>query len=581
MRSTVAVNGSGGPVKPVDAESLAAAALLAEETAPLPEKEEAPAAKKIQIHCPGCDHLFEVDSDMQGKNTRCPECGNVFRVPKIIEDKPADWRDAHKKKPSLAKVEEPAPAGVWEDQRKGVSAEAIRQAAADEYEEEEEPGERRFRLLKKVSYALTLIVMVVFTVMYITRTRVDNKREELMAKALGEIKESQPRPELLAALYRYDAEYQLNSAGKKREAVEAARRIFEEARGQLQQPQKIPDDEFDRKGMLLELGLAQTLCGGDLEEINKDQRLPWDKVQTEIRKTLILITDEDLRERAVALLARKLAEKEQGLRAIDIAKSCSSGDKEYLQLAGRVGIELYLAGNKEALTEVLKKTGQKATSPTLTALWLAVNPEGVEPPANIPHINPRALLPKPDERYAYAQGRALQGRISQALEIANASGDEVDRATARLLIAEAAIQMGKTSEAGPILDTFKSDKSLLARPWRMLRVVELSAQAGRMDVAQAVLDPMKGNPVEPWARLQMFRIKLAADPKQKADDASIQEIDANRLPAALAHAEAARRNIFVGENSYRRLTVEGLPKGTLRPFGYAGIALGEQDRNSK
>jgi tetratricopeptide (TPR) repeat protein len=586
MRSTVAVNGAGTPAKPVDAEAMALAAFAEEAPPPMAEVIETPAAKKIQIHCPACDHPFEVDSGMQGKNTRCPECGNVFRVPKILEEKPADWRDAHKQKPSLAKVEEPAPTGAWEDQRKGVSKEAITQAGAEEYEEEE-AGERRVRLFKRAFYTLALIGMIVFVVMYFTRSRVDNKREELMAKALAELKEAQVRPQYLAALFRYDAEYQLNNAAKKREAAETARKIFEEARGQLQQlsdKKESPETIVDRNGMLVELALSQTLLGGDLDEINKDLRLQWQSVQSEIRKTLNFITptEWDLRERGIGLLARKLAEKDQGFQAFQVAKNCSNA-AEFPELAGRVGIEQFLAGKKEVAEKVLKEAERispNAKSPALTALRMALNKDQQQAPTG-----PRLERPA---RLGFAEGKALQGDFAEAKKIAHATGAETyDLADALILVAKTAVDAGKTSEAGPILDEvagiFKSSAAtfLSRRPWQLLRVVELSTQAGKTDTANAVLDLMKGNPVEPWARLQVFRVKLAADPKQKSDYTLIEAIDANRLPAALAQAEAARRNTVVGDASYRRLTVEPLAKGTLRPFGYAGIALGEQDRGSK
>ena len=582
-KSTIPANGvpTSGPI---DAEALAAAAFSDEVKAQ--PKEEAQ-VKKISIACPGCENKFEVDSAMQGKNTRCPGCGHVFRVPKIIEDKPADWR-ANKSVPSLAKTTEPVPSGVWETQAKGVSVKSLKEAGVDVVEDDEDASERRLRRIKQLFYGLALLGMIAFVVLYLMRTRREGKEEKWMEMAVKEIdskEEGSKRPEFKAAIYRLAAEYRIRSF-KKREDLDESLKQLREARTLLQD---LPVAQVDRNGMLLELALAFTNLGGDLNEVNDEKRLPWEKVQPEIRKTLNLIsaTEKDLRIRSLRLLTRRLAGKDQGMLAYNIARSCTN-DTELPDMVGLVGIELVLAGKKDMAQQVLNKAPPTA-SPELTALWLALHPSEQKTPANFPQVPAATGALSRDARLAYAEGYALQGKIAEGRAIAESPGGTIfDRFDALLRVAAVAVETGKNDKAGPIIDYLVPllNSELKAKPpnaWVTLRLVELAARLNKMEAVQTALDSMKDESVKSWARLEVLRIKLASQPKARADETWVESIDRPEtaaLPAALARMEVSRHNAAAGETNYTR-SIEAFPKGTIRPFGYAGTALGAQDRNMK
>jgi DNA-directed RNA polymerase subunit M/transcription elongation factor TFIIS len=69
-----------------------AAAALAEQTATVaaPAKEKAP----IKFQCRYCDEEVEVSGDLAGKQTPCPECRRIIKVPLSAKTEPKDWRKA-------------------------------------------------------------------------------------------------------------------------------------------------------------------------------------------------------------------------------------------------------------------------------------------------------------------------------------------------------------------------------------------------------------------------------------------------------------------------------------------------------
>ena len=150
---------------------------------------------------------------MAGKNAQCPECRKVVRVPKLSEDKPADWRTTASNKPSLAKATEPAPAGVWDARVKGVSGEALKKAGAGS--REEKPGEHRIRRIKRTLYGAALLGAIALAAIWIRKSFKEGKQEHWMERAVAEIddkNEGSKRPEFKAAIHRYAGEYHVRSA---------------------------------------------------------------------------------------------------------------------------------------------------------------------------------------------------------------------------------------------------------------------------------------------------------------------------------------------------------------------------------
>ena len=87
-----------------------------------------------------------------------------------------------------------------------------------------------------------------------------------------------------------------------------------------------------------------------------------------------------------------------------------------------------------------------------------------------------------------------------------------------------------------------------------------------------------------WAGLEILRARLAGHTKQKAEEGWLElvvEPSKVNLATAIGREEFARHNAAAGETSYANLIEKSWPKGFIRPFGYAGVALGNQDRTIK
>ncbi|MCE9533333.1 MAG: hypothetical protein K8T89_19735, partial [Planctomycetes bacterium] len=261
------------------------------------------------------------------------------------------------------------------------------------------------------------------------------------------------------------------------------------------------------------------------------------------------------------------------------------------EMVGRVGIELFLMDKKDLAKQVLDK-GATGVQPAMTALWLGLNPDKGEP-ENTPHVSPPSEKGKlgvtREARLAYAEGFALQGKFADALKVADLQGaNSNDRLEALALIAAAALAMNKLDDAGPLLESIPGIiKNEMKGPppsaWLLARIAELATIAKKTELAATMLESIKDDEVRAWAKLDMIRVKLAAQTKQKADDSLLDALAEPKnapLAAGLARAEIARHQAALGDSAYQR-SVEIMAKGMIRPFGYAGTALGTQDRKMK
>src|SRR4051812_48601383 len=70
-----------------DVEALAAAA-FADAAAAAPAQPTGP----IAFICPYCDESVQVAAELAGKQTPCPQCRRIIKVPMPVQDQPKDWR---------------------------------------------------------------------------------------------------------------------------------------------------------------------------------------------------------------------------------------------------------------------------------------------------------------------------------------------------------------------------------------------------------------------------------------------------------------------------------------------------------
>ena len=114
---------------PANVEELVAAALTekpAAATAPAPPP-------TVDFTCFYCDAELKIDASLAGKQTPCPECKHIIKVPLLVKDQPKDWRAAETAGPTGARRDVgPAPEGAWGSTTSAgvVSRQALAEAGA-------------------------------------------------------------------------------------------------------------------------------------------------------------------------------------------------------------------------------------------------------------------------------------------------------------------------------------------------------------------------------------------------------------------------------------------------------------------
>ncbi|MCS7161073.1 MAG: hypothetical protein RMJ19_11430, partial [Gemmatales bacterium] len=202
------------PKKP-DLESLALAALglaggeakktgetvVAGETVAAP----APTVGPIKMTCSWCDHEFEVEGTLAGKQTPCPECRRIVRVPVPQAQSPRDWRQMAQR-PAAAALNQPRLEGEWgtATARSYVSAEALEEAEVLPVEREPlTPGQWALR----IGLIISVLVIAYVGYRWYTSYRIESRRHFWLAEAQAALQNERVAPELAAcvrlALMRY------------------------------------------------------------------------------------------------------------------------------------------------------------------------------------------------------------------------------------------------------------------------------------------------------------------------------------------------------------------------------------------
>src|SRR5262249_42084098 len=135
----------------------------------------------------------------------------------------------------------------------------------------------------------------------------------------------------------------------------------------------------------------------------------------------------------------------------------------------------------------------------------------------------------------------------------------------------------ESEDVTPALDLVEEElkKGTYFSPWLLVRLAELATQAGlaervtNLAGSEWIKDPaLRGRMQLP---VLLERLKGAGD---KVDDALFNAVTAESIASAQARLAIVRHAAQQGNNLAR----EGDSwDETLRPFGYAGIALGQQD----
>jgi hypothetical protein len=607
-----AANGSAKVAKPaakaaappVDAEALAAAALAddADAAKAVPEDQ-----RQVHMTCAICDHKWDVPWAMQGKNVLCPDCRHRQKVPEQKQAK-VDWRDPKAGRPSMAKVERLDDV-VSAGDASMVSGETLRKHVIKE-EIEPRPA---WHYVAGAAGALAVVAVAAFAVLSLRQNSKEGARDDYMARALADLQDAKetalsPKqaPLFRAALQIAAGEFALRkdeTAGLK-EAITH----FAKARQELE---SLAAGSPGRDVLFSELALAQASLGGTDEQIGRDVRARWTPppagsgkprvkeavfdVQKQLLQTLTAMRREDrpvardVRFDTLRRLARDLARQghpevlsqslvAQGFFPPEVPEAEAEVAVETLKVTGDLA-RARTAG--EQLVQTVKGNPKPDPVPvTAQALWMIAEPPittgqkfASEPPATGEITDPA--------RQVYVTLALLRNKTDEALKLANRPGTPDSRARALAHVAEWSDDPAPAVQAAQqvVAEVAANPKGPTISDYALVR---LARQAGRAkQPAEAFVKAIGNDDYQAWAKAEALQAELATTEGAPADEARAALPDSPRdyrVGHAWARMALARQAARVGQGQALELGLDRWGAGTFRPFGYAGLALGLQDK---
>jgi hypothetical protein len=571
---------------PADIEELAAAAFTDEtksEAVAAPQPQAAP----IKFTCFYCDEAIQVDAELAGKQTPCPECRRIIKVPMPVKEEPRDWRTVAPRGPAagLRRDEQAGLEGAWgtDIPARSVSSQALIEAQAVPLAEEDEVSWPQRIVRGLVAAAVLLIVVAgVWAVMHVREQNLQKKALKLTQGFIPEGANSPLNNLGAAEIYRAVGEYYLRE-GK----ATQARQHFKLAQARLRSepPSGRPTAEHD--ALAIDLALTYVDLFGSQEEADKGLRLPWGEAAKEIRPTLQGINAPEARLEALRLVSRKLVRRGQASLAETLAYVLSS-DSDRPEMVAVVGLELFRNGQQEDAAALANKAlesyspdkpNRPPVAPALLALLATLNQEKIA--AEVLKAPPprEGKNSAPEVRLGYAQGWALLDKWPEAQHLAEAPGFPADQWSTLMALAAIALEQ-KPAEARKLLESaldivYKDPQAKAADPWLLLRLARLSYQTGLGERVQPLVSALPDVSFQNRARREKLRAELANRPQEEAEKLT-EEVQADtKYPLVLELL--ARHNARYGNAKAVLETIATWEPEALQAFGYAGVMLGLQD----
>ena len=300
--------------------------------------------------------------------------------------------------------------------------------------------------------------------------------------------------------------------------------------------------------------------------------------------------DAEFRTHLARRLTRELAKRGQAGMAVDVIPSSLFAQGEQAEAKALVALEIYRgdkgselprtvaasAGELAARAAELAKTNPPPASVQTLFLVLGMDkaPTVVAPPSG-------SVLTDPS-RYAYTGLRALEGKGDEALAVAKRDGRPESQVRALALCADWSPDPGPALDAAlAIITAAKTRKDVTLSPYSVLRLSQVAAAAGRHEQAKQFADLLADEGLKAWARGDAARLRAAAAPKDKGDEAWVELPDDPkkfRPGHAWGRLSVARHNTTVSGNRDAEAKAVAAWPAALVPFGKAGVALGLQDK---
>ena len=562
-------SGNGAVVPPADLDALAAAAFSDE-----PAKADKAAEQMIQVTCSGCDHAWMVEASKEGKNVLCPECRRPNRVPLRQKEGKADWRTGGGG-PSLAKRDTglDREGAFGTANIGGISPEAAREIVKSR-EAEEEPEERRKRLIKRaVLFVVVASVLGLVGYFAFQQRRID-RAETRMEDAVAELtKDGSKEGRFVGLIHRASAESRIRLAGSAEDAA-AALKDLQLARNKAKgSPGKGPSP--DNAAVVADVAVTSPQLLGSAEQVDKGVRLEKTAVIKELRQALQEIPDAELVAEVVRGVTREAAPRGHPTLAEDVAHQRADGP----ELIAQIGLELLrldrtkYRGDAEGLAQKLGAADTPGAQALRAALGKAApaKKEGEAPPA--PSLT------------AVAEAAAINGDAAGATSNARKVPRKEDRAKALAAVGQTLVSTNPTEATAVLVEAAKALQDVQGgvSPWVSVRVCRLLGRLGKFAEAEALAASLPDEQTKAWGRLAALQGRLEAMKNQKGDDTWLEPVgDPTKVAAAAKAREVmARHNAAAGFGGEYQSVVRKWTPGTVRPFGMAGLVLGQLDRDGK
>jgi hypothetical protein len=600
-------------IPPVDIEAAARAALSDTQAA-----EEKAAEEAIPVVCEYCGHKWTEPLAKAGKNVLCPEpeCRQRTKVPIPKKADTENWRESGSNKPSLAKENFEKPADVVDAEAKIVSREAWQKGGGAEQELEPIPLSRKLKFGLPI---LGIVLGLVFGVVYWTQSRTIAKEHRLVDEAIteyaGSTGELAPAEVPLgsAMIEMLAGEFALHEAVRLKEAKELQLALghFAKAREEV----RLAVAKHDKKTATTipyvigaELALATLGLGGTDEQVREGVRILWvpeetkkalrvnEKridVHTELQRTLsiLLPADFDLKAVLARRLTRQLVKLNQTALLSELPVLLFT-PAEQPEARAIVALEVYRAdkGAEKVRTiatelkgQLEKGTGKANPFPaSAQTLWLALPLE--KAPTITPATSPQATLVPDPSRMAYVGLYLLQNKPDDAVALARRPGSIGGQLRALALCADWSTDPSPALDAAQaVLAAQKGKKDgPTPPPLVVLQLAQLAAAAGKADMAKGFADTLTDEGLKAWARGDAIRFGSTPENTSPLDEATAElPDDLRKLRAGNAWGRiwVARHNTRLSGNRGKETkAIDKWSKGTVHPFGLAGVALGLKDR---
>jgi hypothetical protein len=562
-----------------EVEALAAAAWSEEPATAAP----APAPTILDFPCPFCDETIHTTVENAGKQMSCPECTRIVKVPLPEKTEPKDWRKVDTRGPATGflKDAEKAPEGAWgsKTSSSGVSKRALMEAEVIPIAQEPTPWGRYVWRGFVATVLLAIIGFGVSAFMRYSSERSQQSALDLALKALPEGAAAAGEP--FADVDRGAGEFYIGE-----QKAKDAQDFLNRARTRLA---SMNPRAAERDLLLIDLALTQVDLGGDKPQELRGTRIEWDKLSKLLGQTLGLLNAPEAKSEALVRVGRKLLERGQGLYQALLPNKLSA-DRELTALAA---LELERAGKtaeaKEKATPLLKpyetETAKKeelakrpVLGPNVLALAVALEQKIHAERISVPASEAALKDPFPEVRLGYARGWACQGKWTEARRIAAAPGNAALRFEALVDVATFAGDKSPKDAESAVQVAFTIWRDELqaspVSPWLLLRLVRLGASSARPEDMQRVAEAISDADLRNRARLEITRARLAALNGQPDPDGLEKEAK-NPSNALILEAISRHNARYNSPSSLIREIDQWDPR--FRPFGYIGVALGQQD----